>query len=263
MGSPSWRWKDVQKAKRVYGHELQNLLIFPGDWHILKKLQEVLLKCYYHAALKEIAKESCYRAATMSSLEKCSNFKRTHSFLMQVWEALYLEMVRVFTVANPQFGHLQQAIETIIQQNLTPQDHLLNIQNLVTEALAMKEFTKFVDDQSQADDTWRMWTNFVLVDCFCYIGLFIAIRTSNCHLRISSLKSMAPLFSAYDRPCYQRILPNHIADIESYPDEVRQCFEAGGFTVKVTRGIGHAVALDEAHEMCINRDMKMAVVRPT
>ena len=35
------------------------------------------------------------------------------------------------------------------------------------------------------------------------------------------------------------------------------------FTVKVKGGIGHATALDEAHEMCVNRDLKMAVVRPT
>ena len=82
-------------------------------------------------------------------------------------------------------------------------------------------------------------------------------------LRVSSLKRMAPLFSAYDRPCYQKLVPSHIADIQCYPNEIHQCFKAGGFTVKLKSAIGHAVALDEAHEMSINRDMKMAVVRPT
>ena len=74
---------------------------------------------------------------------------------------------------------------------------------------------------------------------------------------------MAPLFSAYDRPCYQKLIPRHIADIYSYPEDIIHCFKRGGFTVKIKGGIGHAVALDEAHEMCINRDMEMAVVRPT
>ncbi len=48
-----------------------------------------------------------------------------------------------------------------------------------------------------------------------------------------------------------------------YPDQILECFRAGGFTVTVKGGIGHAIALDEAHEMCVNRDLKMAVVRPT
>ena len=95
------------------------------------------------------------------------------------------------------------------------------------------------------------------------MGLFLAVRTSNWELRVSSLKCMAPLFSAYDRPCYQKLVPSHIHDIQCYPEEILKCFKAGGFTVKVKGGIGHAVALDEAHEMCVNRDMKMAVVRPT
>ena len=72
---------------------------------------------------------------------------------------------------------------------------------------------------------------------------------------MSSLKCMVPLFSAYDRPCYQRLLPTDIADLQKYPDEVVDCLQAGGFTVKLQGQIGHAIALDECHEMCINRDL--------
>ena len=74
---------------------------------------------------------------------------------------------------------------------------------------------------------------------------------------------MAPLFAAYDCPCYQKIISHHIGSVVSYPTELIRCFKAGGFTVKIKDGLGHAVALDEAHEMCVNRDMKMAIVRLT
>lgn len=67
-----------------------------------------------------------------------------------------------------------------------------------------------------------------------------------------SLKCMAPLFAAYDRPCYQKLLPRHIADLQIYPEEVIDCLKAGGFTAKLTTTIGHSVALDEAHKVCIN-----------
>ena len=42
-----------------------------------------------------------------------------------------------------------------------------------------------------------------------------------------------------------------------------KCFEASAFAVSLTGVKGHSTALDEVHEMCINRDIKAAIARPT
>ncbi len=74
---------------------------------------------------------------------------------------------------------------------------------------------------------------------------------------------MGALFTACDRPVYQRLVPQHIYDLLTLPLPILSHLHAGGFAVRFTTTEWHAVAIDECHEMKINKDAKMAVVRPT
>ena len=94
----------------------------------------------------------------------------------------------------------------------------------------------------------------VFVNCYSYIGLYLAIRGSDWKLRVSSLKQMAPLSAAFDRNTYERIIPNHLADTQQYPPTILKCLENGGFPVSIIKTLWHLVAFDETHEMCINKD---------
>ena len=47
------------------------------------------------------------------------------------------------------------------------------------------------------------------------------------------------------------------------PEDVLCFFESGAFVWSNTGKLMHSVALDETHEMCINKDLKTTIVRPT
>ena len=74
---------------------------------------------------------------------------------------------------------------------------------------------------------------------------------------------MAPLFFTFDQNVYMELIPHHLSEVNSYPIEILECFERGGFSVSITGTAWANVALDEAHEMLINKDLKSAVIRPT
>ena len=74
---------------------------------------------------------------------------------------------------------------------------------------------------------------------------------------------MVPLFTAFDRDIYRKIIPDHLANLHHFPKEAIECFKKGAFTVNLSGRECRSVAIDEAHEMCVNKDLKQAVIHPT
>ena len=66
-------------------------------------------------------------------------------------------------------------------------------------------------------------------DMFSYITLFISIRGGMWNLRLYGVKQVAPLFAAFDRPHYQKLIPCHLHEVLSMPSEVISKFENGAF----------------------------------
>ena len=94
--------------------------------------------------------------------------------------------------------------------------------------------------------------------------LYLGVRSSNWNLHLAGLNIMAPLLAAFDCDTYEQIIPRHLADLKSFSNPCTSVFERRWFYCECYTGRKfYAVAFDEAHEMCINKDMKSAVTCPT
>lgn len=61
------------------------------------------MKVYYDAGLKDLAESSGHRGETLTSIKNCSNFKRTHRFLLHAWEAVYRKIFNAFVTGNSDY----------------------------------------------------------------------------------------------------------------------------------------------------------------
>ena len=72
---------------------------------------------------------------------------------------------------------------------------------------------------AEKDKVCRLWADF-LVNCHCYVTLYLTIRSSNWNLCLASLKRMAPSFAAFDHDTYEWIIPRHLAGVKHFPIHV-------------------------------------------
>ena len=126
------------------------------------------MKPFFEAGLKDLATASGYPAL---SIQSCSNFQRTHHFLMEVWESLYRHMLKQFleyrTALTPPVNvDIQQAVDHTLQEFKKEHYDALAIYSVIRsfqESISglEDEFQSFVEKMSSVDDTWKFWSRFV------------------------------------------------------------------------------------------------------
>ena len=252
----------IQSLKCEYGEELKWVLPYPGDWHLLKNYQRVLMKVYYDAGFKSLAEAAGYPCAAIQS---CSQFKRTHHFIMEAWEALYRVMIETHLSSTPLSPLLQQVVQSLLD-NRHKGDDLTNLLDKLETVMNDTNFHlhvhDFLNSRASNDSTWKFWVQFVLVDGYAYVALYLAIRSGNWELRNASIKQMTPLFTSYDHFTYRKLIAQHLADMITFPEAVLSELEQGSFVVSILGREWHSVAMDEAHEMLINKACKTSIVHP-
>ncbi len=268
----------LQNIRYQYGDHMKWLIPFPGDWHILYNYQPALMKPYVDAGLAKLAEVSGHRSETLTSLVQCSHFKRTHNFLLQAFEAFYRYFISLYLSHKAGSSSSEQAFDQQVQLILKDlvqefscigtDDKLdsfrARVSNKLTEEVcSFSEFTAYMEALAKTQDTIQFWYQFISEDCLAYVGLFTAIRYRNWDLRTGSIKALAAIFAAFDRPIYLRLIPQHLYDLLLMPSPVLEHLRSGSFSVRLSPSQWHGVALDECHEMKINKDAKLAVVHPS
>lgn len=264
----------LQELKHAYGSELDWLVPFIGDWHLLLNFHSVLMKVYYDAGLKDLAVASGFRGETLTSLQRCSNFKRTHAFILQSLEALYRHFLQEFinshedkedfeNLLSSASAHLCACDQACLHDKSSAPLKSFLTQFRSSHTDLWTEFDSWLEALADLDPNWKFWSRFILRDAFSYFCLFFAIRSGTWDLRMYAIKQIGPLFAAFDRPHYQKLIPCHLHEVFSMPEEVISCFENGSFVCNVTGSSVHSVALDEGHEMLVNKDLKTTIIRPT
>jgi hypothetical protein len=124
------------------------------------------------------------------------------------------------------------------------------------------EFRTWGEAQQDGNKTWAFWWRFVMVDMKGYMSVSLAIRTGDWNLRVAAYKLLGPIFCAYDRTHYQQLIPLHLAHLHQLPQDILDALKQGLWTVSLRGRPYENLALDEAHETLINRDLKMSLNRP-
>ena len=260
------------QLKNEFKDDLDWLLPYIGDWHVLKNYQLVLMKIYLDAGLKELV-ELFHQGILAKVVSQATGFDKTHNFLIQTWEALFRFELEIFFLSHDEksFVNWNFDLETVCQMILdyskvVKEDDFdfKEVSKKMSEFQCLvegvnSEFYSFFDKLCSENKTWKFWHNFIHVDCLTYIKYYISLRMGDWNLRNHCVKHIAKLAQVTDSRYYCRLLPQNLVDMKRFPKYVIDHFKAGGFVLNVLGRNCHSQGLDEGHESCINKDVKAAL----
>ena len=127
------------------------------------------MKPYFDMGLRQLAHTSGYPVAAIQS---CSQFKRTHHFLMEAWQAFYQVMVQRFLEYDTESGNYTHTLTDIVQDcvlyiktDVTNfRTKLIKLRQRIQEASYSKTFQSFLCMMEEKDLNWKFWKQFVFVD---------------------------------------------------------------------------------------------------
>jgi hypothetical protein len=130
--------------------------------------------------------------------------------------------------------------------------------SIFTDAM-LQRFDEWMSLETTKSNNFAFSDTFIHLDMMAYLGFYIAVRSRNWELRNASLKKLACLFHAFDKQNYLRMIPYHLADLQTFPSDVIDFFSHGCFSVSISGDKFYYVALDEAREMEIDLKTKNAL----
>ncbi len=163
-------YERIQSLKAEYKEESSWLIPFVGNWHFLKNFQEVVLKVYFDAGLRELAIAGKYLPNSIGT-----NFTRTHLFLLEVWESLF-RVLMAFYVEQQSPDNFLSDISHMIQ-NFPPCElqasAYKNLQEIIEEisdkAKDMTKFQTFIETHSKQNVVLKFWCQFLGLFClYCF-----------------------------------------------------------------------------------------------
>ena len=196
----------------------------PGDWHLLKCASETIKDMLWEGGLSDLCKE-------VKHMKELTRWKDIHRVLSAVYVSL-----------------LHEAVSEFSRQNCVNTDfHDYIYKNMIADS---------------KDTIAKFWYQ-TLYFLNAYFGHFFAICSGNLYLWNSCLPALSKLFFAYTHNKYEQLACETIYDNITASDTLLSHFRRGEWTVSIGGRPFHNVALDEGHEMIINKCLKELTSRPS